>query len=123
LGRCFTIKKINAMNLRNRVQLIGHLGQAPEIKKLESGKQVARFSLATNENYTDAKGNKVTTTDWHSVVAWGKQAELAQQLLEKGKEVLVEGRLSTREYENADGQKVKLTEVVAQQFMVFGRKG
>ncbi|MBI3143229.1 MAG: single-stranded DNA-binding protein [Bacteroidetes bacterium] len=111
------------MNLRNRVQLIGHLGQAPEIKKLESGKQVARFSLATNENYTDAKGNKVTTTDWHSVVAWGKQAELAQQLLEKGKEVLVEGRLSTREYENADGQKVKLTEVVAQQFMVFGRKG
>jgi len=110
------------MNLRNKVQLIGHVGNAPEVRTLDSGKSMARFSLATNETYNDAKGNQVTNTDWHTIVAWGKQADLAKNLLDKGKEVLVEGKLTTREYENNNGVKMRITEVVAQHFMVFGKK-
>lgn len=110
------------MNARNQVQLIGHLGNAPEIRTLESGKKMARFSIAINETYYDNKGNQVTNTDWFNLIAWGKQAELAETLLDKGKEVLVEGKLSSNEYENNQGQKVKSTDIVVQQFLVFGKK-
>lgn len=110
------------MNLRNKVQLIGHIGQAPEFRTLDSGKTLARFSMATNETYYDSNGNQVTNTDWHNIVAWGKTAELAKNLLDKGKEVLIEGKLSTREYENQEGKKVRTTEIVAQQMLLLGKK-
>ncbi|MGB0429065.1 MAG: single-stranded DNA-binding protein [Bacteroidia bacterium] len=110
------------MNLRNKVQLIGHIGNAPEIRTLDSGKTFARFSMATNETYKDANGNQVTNTDWHNIVAWGKTAELAKNLLDKGKEVLIEGKLSTREYENQEGKKMRTVEVLAQNFLLLGKK-
>ena len=78
--------------LKNKVQLIGHLGNVPEIKNTESGKKLARFSVATNENYRNAKGEKVTETTWHNLVAWGKVADIAEKYLVKG----TEDRKSTR---------------------------
>jgi single-strand DNA-binding protein len=108
-------------NLRNNVRLIGHLGATPEVKTLDGGNALARFSVATNEYYTDKKGEKQTNTDWHNLVAWGKTAELAGQLLQKGSEVAIEGRLTTRSYEK-EGEKKYITEVVVNDFMVLGKK-
>jgi len=80
--------------LRNKVQLIGRVGQDPEITNLDAGKKRAKFSIATHENYTNAKGEKVENTDWHNVVAWGKTAEIIEQFVTKGKEIAVEGKLT-----------------------------
>jgi len=110
------------MNLRNKVQLIGHIGNAPEMKTTENGKTLAKFSVATNESYYDSKGAQVINTQWHNIVAWGKTADIAQSLLDKGKEVLVEGKLNTREYENNEGRKQRVTEIIALSLMVFGKK-
>lgn len=82
--------------LRNKVQLIGNLGNAPEVKTTENGKKLATFSIATSESYRNAKGEKVKDTQWHRVVAWGKVAEIAEKYLEKGKEVAIEGKLVNR---------------------------
>lgn len=109
-------------NLRNRVQLIGHLGMDPEIKNLEQGKKLARFSLATNDTYTNSKGEKITDTEWHYVVAWNKTAELVEQYLTKGKEVAVEGKLSTRSWEDEQGNKKYATEIVCNELLFLGRK-
>ncbi len=106
--------------LRNKVQLIGHLGANPEVKKLDGGKTIAKFSMATNETYKNQKGEKVEDTQWHNVVAWGKTAELMEQLLAKGKEVMVEGKLTSRSYEDKEGNKRYITEVVAQEFLLLG---
>jgi single-strand DNA-binding protein len=108
--------------LRNRVVLIGHLGANPETKKLESGKEVARFSLATTESYKNDKGEKVSETQWHNIVAWGKVAEIAGKFLEKGKEVAVEGRLVTRNYDDKEGVKRYVTEVVLSDLLLIGPK-
>lgn len=107
--------------LRNSVKLIGHLGQDPEIKELENGK-MARFTIATNESYKNKKGEKVENTEWHPVVAWGKTAEIAEKYLEKGKEVAVEGRLTHRSYDDKDGVKKYITEVVINEFTMLGGK-
>src|SRR5215212_472157 len=80
-------KPIKTFTMKNRVQLIGHLGADPEIKKMEDGRKHASINIATNETYTNAKGEKVTETQWHNVVAWGKTAEIAEQLFAKGTEV------------------------------------
>jgi single-strand DNA-binding protein len=109
-------------NLRNRVQLIGHLGKNPEIKTLESGKKLAKFSLATNDNYTNAKGEKITDTEWHNIVAWNKTAELAEMFLEKGKEVAIEGKLTTRSWDDEKGVKKYMTEIVCNEILFLGRK-
>ena len=93
--------------LRNKVQLIGNLGNNPEIITLESGKKLAKISIATNETYKNAQGEKVTDTQWHNVVAWNKTAEIIEKYLQKGSEVAVEGKLTSRSYEDKDGtQKV-----------------
>ena len=84
--------------LKNKVQLIGNLGNAPEVKTLDGGKKMARFSIATNESYRNAKGEKITETQWHNMIAWGKVAEIAEKYLTKGKEVVVEGKLVNRNY-------------------------
>ena len=89
--------------LRNKVQLIGRLGQDPEIKTLESGKKVAHFTLATNDNYKSADGTKVEETTWHSIVAWNGLAELSSKFLRKGREVCIEGRINYRTYTDKNG--------------------
>lgn len=108
--------------LKNRVQLIGNLGNAPEVKTVTSGKKIARFSLATNENYRNAKGEKVTETQWHNLVAWGKLAEIAEKYLAKGKEVVVEGKLITKSYNDKDGNKRYSTEVEVHELLMMGGK-
>ncbi|MGF1557405.1 single-stranded DNA-binding protein [Paucihalobacter sp.] len=107
--------------LRNKVQLIGRLGQDPEIVNLESGKKLAKFSLATNENYTNAKGEKVENTQWHYVVAWGKTAEIIEKYVNKGQEVAVEGKLTTRDWEDKDGNKRYITEVVCNELLMLSK--
>jgi len=108
--------------LRNKVQLIGNLGNAPEVKTLEGGKKVARFSMATNETYRDRAGRKETETTWHNVVAWGKVAELAEKYLTKGKEIAIEGKLVNRTYNDKDGNKRYITEIVANELLLIGEK-
>ena len=107
--------------LRNKVQLIGRVGQDPEILNLETGKKLAKFSIATNDNYTNAKGEKVEHTDWHNVVAWGKTAEIIEQFVNKGKEIAVEGKLTTRSWEDKEGHKRYTTEVVCSELLLLGK--
>lgn len=108
--------------LRNKVQLIGHLGNAPEVKTLESGKKMARFSVATNENYRNAKGEKVTETQWHNLVAWGKVAGIVEKYLVKGKEVAIEGKLVSRSYNDKAGNKKYITEIQVNELLLLGTK-
>lgn len=109
-------------NLRNRVQLIGNLGMNPEIKTLESGKKMAKFSIATNETYKNAKGEKITDTQWHNVIAWNKTAEIVEMFLEKGKEIAIEGKLTSRSYDDKDGNKKYITEIVCNEILMLGSK-
>lgn len=106
-------------SLRNRVQLIGNLGQDPEIRNLESGKKVAHFTLATNETYKNNDGQKVEETTWHNIVAWNGLADTASKFLKKGKQVAVEGRLAYRSYEDKKGTTKNVTEIVLDQLMML----
>ena len=108
--------------LRNKVQLIGNLGNDPEIINLESGKLIAKFSIATNESYKNATGEKVVDTQWHNIVAFGKVAEIIEKYITKGKEVAVEGKLTTRTWEDKDGMKRYTTEVVCNELLMLGSK-
>lgn len=108
--------------LRNKVQLIGNLGNAPEIRNTESGKKLARFSIATNESYRNAKGEKVTDTQWHNVIAWGKTAEIIEKYLDKGSEVMIEGRLVNGSYSDKEGNKKYFTEVEVNDVLMLGNK-
>jgi single-strand DNA-binding protein len=108
--------------LKNKVQLIGNLGGKPEIKEMESGKKLATFNVATNESYRNAKGEKVTETQWHRVVAWGKVAEIAEKYLDKGKEVALEGKLINRSYNDKDGNKRYITEIQVNELLLLGAK-
>ena len=107
--------------LRNKVQLIGNLGNDPEIINLESGKMLAKFSIATNENYKNADGEKITDTQWHNVVVWGKTASIVEKYLTKGKEVAVEGKLTNRSYETKEGEKRYVTEIVCNELLMLGK--
>lgn len=109
-------------SLKNRVQLIGRLGKDPEVKYLTSGRAWGVFSLATNESYRDKQGERVTETQWHNVVVWGKNAEFAEKYLNKGKEIAVEGKLVHRSYEASDGAKRYVTEVVVHNIVLMGSK-
>lgn len=106
--------------LKNKVQLIGNVGQEPTITNLESGKKVVRFSLATNEHYKDAKGEKQTDTNWHNVVAWGKTAEIIEKYVTKGKEIAIEGKLTARSYDDNEGIKRYVTEVLVGEILLLG---
>jgi single-strand DNA-binding protein len=105
-------------NLRNHVQLMGRLGQDPEIINLDSGKKLAKFSLATNDNYTNAKGEKVENTDWHNIVVWGKTADVVENYVTKGQEIIIGGKLTTRSYETKAGEKRYITEVVCRDLVM-----
>ncbi|WP_300435425.1 single-stranded DNA-binding protein [Christiangramia sp.] len=108
--------------LKNHVQLIGNVGQDPQITNLESGKKVARFSLATNEFYKNDKGEKVQNTEWYSIVAWGKTAEIIEKYAGKGKEIGISGKLKSRSYDDKDGVKRYVTEVEANEILLLGIK-
>ncbi|MEP6262886.1 MAG: single-stranded DNA-binding protein [Gillisia sp.] len=106
--------------LRNKVQLIGNVGDDPKSHTFESGRKVTRFSLATNENYRNTQGQKVEDTQWHTIVAWGKTADVVEKFVNKGKEVAIEGRLSSRSYEDEAGVKRYVTEIVAEEILLLG---
>jgi single-strand DNA-binding protein len=108
--------------LRNKVSLIGRLGGQPEITKFESGSQIARMSIATREPYKDKNGEWVDNTQWHNVVAWGKQVDRIAKVLEKGMEVMVEGRLVNKSYETKAGEKRFSTEIEMSEFLVLTTK-
>ena len=109
-------------NLKNKVQLIGNLGNNPEIINLDSGKKIAKFSIATNESYKNAQGEKIEDTQWHNLIAWGKTAEIIEQFLKKGNEVAIEGKLSNRSYDDKEGNKRYVTEVVVNELLMLGGK-
>jgi len=106
-------------SLRNKVQLIGNLGKSPEIKTTETGKKLVRFSLATNEIYTNIKGEKVKETQWHNLIAWGKVADVAGKYLIKGSEVVIEGKLITKDYLDKQGIKKYFTEIQVNEILLL----
>jgi single-strand DNA-binding protein len=105
----------------NRVILVGHLGRDPELRYTPSGTAVANFTLATNDAWTDKAGEKQERTEWHRIVVWGKQAEIAGEYLTKGKQVFIEGSLQTREWNDKEGNKRQTTEIKAQRVIMLGR--
>lgn len=107
--------------LRNKVQLIGHVGNDPEIKNFEGGKKLANLTIATNEVYYNEKGDKVEQTEWHRITAWGKIAEIIEKFVTKGKEIAVEGKLTHRNYDDKDGNKRYVTEVVISELLLLGK--
>jgi len=110
-------------SIKNYVHLLGNIGDEPKVTNLESGKKVARFSLATNETYKDGKGEKQQVTDWHTIVAWGKTAEIVEKYAHKGKQVAVVGKLKTRTYtEPNEGNERRVTEVIADEILLLGGK-
>ncbi len=109
------------MNIKNHVQLVGHLGAAPEVKTLENGTRFVRFAVAINQTYTNKRGEKVTTTQWHNITAWGMLVNIATRILHKGSHVTIDGKLVTRNYSDKDGNKRTSTEVVANEFFVMNK--
>ncbi len=108
--------------LKNKVQLIGNLGNTPEVRNTESGKKLVRFSVATNESYRNAQGEKVTETQWHNLIAWGSVAEIAEKFLVKGTEVCIEGKLINRSYTDKEGNKKYITEIQVNELLMLGAK-
>ena len=106
--------------LKNKVQLIGHVGQKPETRTFDGGKKLVRFSVATNETYRNAKGDKVTETQWHTLVAFGKVADIAEKYLDKGSEVALEGKLVNRNYIDKEGVKKFITEIHISELLLLG---
>ena len=107
--------------LRNKVQLIGNVGNDPEIKNFEGGKKLANITLATNESYKNDKGEKVEETQWHRLTAWGKTAEIIEKYVTKGKEIAIEGKLTHRSYDDKNGEKRYVTEVVINELLMLGK--
>ncbi len=105
--------------LKNKVQLIGNLGGDPTVKTTESGRKWARFSVATSETYRNTKGEKVSETQWHNLVAWGRNAEIAEQYFEKGSRLVVEGKLINRSYLDRHGNKKYVTEVQVSEMLLL----
>lgn len=108
-------------NLKNRVQLIGRLGIDPVVNSTKNGTMVARFSLATSDNYRDSGGKLIENTHWHKIVAWGRLAELSKKYLSKGKEIAIEGKLTYRSYEDKEGNVKFITEVVVKELLMLSR--
>jgi single-strand DNA-binding protein len=113
-------KTIVMYALKNKVQLIGHVGQKPQTRNLEGDKKLVRFSVATNETYRNAQGVKMTETQWHNLVAFGKVAEIAEKFLDKGSEVAIEGKLVNRNYTDKEGVKKYITEIQVSELLLLG---
>ncbi|TRX36708.1 single-stranded DNA-binding protein [Flavobacterium restrictum] len=108
-------------NMKNRVQLIGNVGNDPEIKNLDGGKKLANFTLATKDSYKNDKGEKVEQTEWHRLTAWGKTAEIIEKYVTKGLQVAIDGKLTHRSYDDKNGEKRYITEVVINEVMLLGK--
>ena len=106
----------------NKVILIGNLGRDPEVRYTPGGLAVANFSMATSETWTNKEGEKETRTEWHRIVAWGKLGEICGEYLSKGKQVYIEGRIQTREWEDKEGNKRYTTEITASQMLMLGSR-
>lgn len=106
--------------MKNKVQLIGHVGQEPEVKTINN-KKVANITLATNDYFYNEKGDKVEQTEWHRVVAWGKPAEIIEKFVTKGKEIAIEGKLTHRSYDDKDGTKRYISEVLVNEILLLGK--
>lgn len=107
--------------MKNRVQLIGRVGQDPEVKNLEGGKKVTTITIATNDVYYKDNGDKVEQTEWHRVTAWGKTAEIIEKYVIKGKEIAIDGKLTHRSYEDKNGEKRYVTDIVASEVLLLGK--
>ena len=105
----------------NKVILLGNLGKDPEVRRLDDGRGVANFSLATSETYKNKSGEKVTNTEWHNIVLWSPLADIAENYLKKGSQVYIEGKISNRSYEDKDGVKKYISEVVGREITLLGR--
>ena len=110
---------MNAM--KNKVQLIGNVGNEPEVKTFGEGKKVANITIATNDYYINDKGEKVEQTEWHRVTAWGKVAEIIEKYVSKGKEIAIEGKLTHRSYDDKDGNKRYVTEILVNELLLLGK--
>lgn len=108
--------------MKNQVSLIGRVGQDPEIKVMDNGVKMAKFSLATNDYYLTRDGERKEQTQWHNIVAWGKNAEVVERYVTKGRLVGVEGKLEYRQYENKDGRKLYFTEIRANDLLLLDKK-
>ncbi|UAB85051.1 single-stranded DNA-binding protein [Zunongwangia sp. SCSIO 43204] len=108
--------------IRNKVQLIGNVGNTPEITNLDTFKKVARLSLATNDYYRNQKGESVQDTQWHNLVAWNKQAEIIENYVPKGKEIAIEGKLISKSYEDKEGNNRYVTEILVSEILLLGSK-
>lgn len=108
--------------MRNQVRLIGRLGKDPEIKETTTGKKLVRLNLATNESYLNDKGERVSETQWHSVICWGRLATLAEKYLLKGNELAIEGKINNRSYQDKDGTRKFIAEIVASDFVMLGKR-
>ncbi len=106
--------------IKNKVQLIGNVGKEPEIVNLESGKKLVKFSMATNDSYKNAAGERITETQWHNIIAWDKTADLIEKYVNKGKEVGIDGKLTTRSWDDKEGKKHYITEVVCNELLLMG---
>ncbi len=107
----------------NKVILVGHVGKEPEIKYIDNGTAVAQFSLATNETYKDKSGNRVEKTEWHNIVLWRGLAEIVEKYVKKGDQLYIEGKIRTRSWDDKDGNKKYITEIVADSMQMMGKKG
>ena len=107
--------------MRNSVRLIGNIGNEPEIKKLDGGKKLAKFSLATNESYKNDKGEKITETQWHNLISWGATAGIIEKYTKKGQEIAVEGKLTSRNYTDKEGAKRYVTEIVVNDVLLMAK--
>jgi single-strand DNA-binding protein len=112
------ILNVKIMNsLKNSVRLVGNLGMDPEVKIFDTNKKLAKLSLATSESYKNDKGEKITDTQWHNLVIWGAQAKIAEDILKKGDEIVIEGRINNRSYIDKDGNKKYTSEIVVNEFL------
>lgn len=109
-------------NLKNSVKLIGYVGKDPEVRTFESGKKMATFPIATSDSYKNQKGENVNDTQWHSLVIWGKLADVAGEHVRKGSEVAIEGKLIHRSYETASGERKYVTEISVNEMLMLGKK-
>ena len=107
--------------LRNKVQLIGRLGQEPEVLTFDDGGKIAKFSMATDDSYKDKQGQKVERTQWHNVIVRGGLVNIVENYVTKGQEIAIEGKLTSRSWDDKDGNKRSVTEVMVNELLLFGK--
>ena len=109
-------------NLRNKVQLIGRVGNTPEVIQLESGKKLVKFSMATNDSYKNANGDKVEDTQWHNLIVWNNLTNVVEQYVKKGDELAIEGKLTNKSYDDKEGNKRYVSEIIVNELLMVGGK-